>query len=338
MSYENKLSEWFKQVEKRAAELARRKASSSTAQEDETAPICEAKPETARIESPAKEAAEQTVFTAVEAGKVVVDTEATEVVEYTGEARPIEPKRDPAPALFDESDVPSVDDFFAFLDKSSDRKAVADQHVDEPFRVPEDQGTLNFTEGTGEPRPIIDEPKQKEFSVPEQVPVVEVQEVQNSQASAMPQISEMPDKRDEKPTPVRIAQPAKTEPAPEKTTLEEKWGRLPRHLQTLFAENVEEVAQRSYKSFKETRAQLIERLLDPIISLEEAARILNVCPTTVRRYTNRGVLPCLRTAGNQRRFRLSDVLNFMESQTRRGNKIVAAKENLTETQQVQIDA
>ncbi|HEY3297626.1 MAG TPA: helix-turn-helix domain-containing protein [Armatimonadota bacterium] len=75
-----------------------------------------------------------------------------------------------------------------------------------------------------------------------------------------------------------------------------------------------EVAQRSYKGFKETREELLERLLDPQISLEDTARILNVCPTTVRRYTNRGLLKHIRTAGNQRRFRLSDVLTFMEAQ------------------------
>jgi len=68
------------------------------------------------------------------------------------------------------------------------------------------------------------------------------------------------------------------------------------------------------KGFKETREQLLSRLLDPQLSLEDAARLLNVCPTTVRRYTNRGLLPHLRTAGNQRRFRLSDVLAFLEAQ------------------------
>ena len=41
---------------------------------------------------------------------------------------------------------------------------------------------------------------------------------------------------------------------------------------------------------------------------------LGVCATSVRRYTNRGLLKCFRTPGNQRRFRLSDVLDFMEKQ------------------------
>jgi len=77
-----------------------------------------------------------------------------------------------------------------------------------------------------------------------------------------------------------------------------------------------EAAQKSYKPFKETREELLQRLLDPMITLEEAARILDVCPTTVRRYTNRGMLKHLRTAGNQRRFRLSDVLAFLEASGR----------------------
>lgn len=62
----------------------------------------------------------------------------------------------------------------------------------------------------------------------------------------------------------------------------------------------------------ESREQLVQRLLDPVLSLEEAATLLDVCPTTVRRYTNRGVLKCYRTPGNQRRFRLSEVMSFME--------------------------
>lgn len=65
---------------------------------------------------------------------------------------------------------------------------------------------------------------------------------------------------------------------------------------------------------RENREQLIERLLDPTLTLSETATLLSVCPTTVRRYTKRGVLNCFRTPGNQRRFRLSDVISFMEEQ------------------------
>ncbi len=66
----------------------------------------------------------------------------------------------------------------------------------------------------------------------------------------------------------------------------------------------------------ETRQELVQRLLDPTLTLREAALLLDVCPTTVRRYTNRGLLNCFRTPGNQRRFHLSGVLDFMERRER----------------------
>jgi len=66
----------------------------------------------------------------------------------------------------------------------------------------------------------------------------------------------------------------------------------------------------------ENREELVVRLMDPVLSLEEAAILLDVCPTTVRRYTNRGVLKCYRTPGNQRRFRLSEIMGFMERRQR----------------------
>lgn len=75
---------------------------------------------------------------------------------------------------------------------------------------------------------------------------------------------------------------------------------------------------------KKKREELIESLLDPLITLEDAATILNVCKTTVRRYTNKAVLDCIRTPGGQRRFKLSQVLDFMAQQQQKkgrgGNK------------------
>ncbi len=113
----------------------------------------------------------------------------------------------------------------------------------------------------------------------------------------------------------------------------ELWASVPKHVQTLLAmERIEEdreVAQNSYKRpFAEKRRELIERLLDPVLSLEDTARLLNVCPTTVRRYTNKGILTHYRKEPEnpaeqkllpdketrQRRFRLSDILAFLESQ------------------------
>lgn len=93
----------------------------------------------------------------------------------------------------------------------------------------------------------------------------------------------------------------------------ERGDKAPRHWDLLTQIRGRDVAQNSYKSpFQETREELVQRLLDPELTLEETARLLDVCPTTVRRYTNKGQLRCFRTPGNQRRFRLSDILEFME--------------------------
>jgi excisionase family DNA binding protein len=91
--------------------------------------------------------------------------------------------------------------------------------------------------------------------------------------------------------------------------------RLPKKPSSLPDGGQKEAAQGSYKGFKESREELLQRLLDPILSLEDAARVLDVCPTTVRRYTNKGLLKHIRTAGNQRRFYLSDVLALLKART-----------------------
>jgi len=82
--------------------------------------------------------------------------------------------------------------------------------------------------------------------------------------------------------------------------------------------------QRLTKKNKLDREELIDKLLDPVISLDQAATLIGVCKTTVRRYTNRGELDCLRTPGLQRRFKLSQVLDFVkkreDEQKNRRNK------------------
>jgi excisionase family DNA binding protein len=90
-------------------------------------------------------------------------------------------------------------------------------------------------------------------------------------------------------------------------TLTARQQRLP-----LEVEETEEPTDERTTRAGETREELVQRLLDPVLTLQETAILLDVCPTTVRRYTNRGVLNCFRTPGNQRRFRLSDVIAFME--------------------------
>lgn len=135
----------------------------------------------------------------------------------------------------------------------------------------------------------------------------------------------------------RHARNVRPENVPSGLSATELWAAVPRHVQTLLSlerlEAEQEVAQFSYKRpFQEKRHELIERLLDPILSLEDTARLLNVCPTTVRRYTNKGILTYYRkepdraskvatengSSGEketrQRRFRLSDILAFLETQ------------------------
>jgi len=64
----------------------------------------------------------------------------------------------------------------------------------------------------------------------------------------------------------------------------------------------------------ETREEIIRRLLDPELTLHEAAAVLNLSKATVRRYTDHGKLVCLRTSGGQRRFHLSTLLTFLDRQ------------------------
>lgn len=99
--------------------------------------------------------------------------------------------------------------------------------------------------------------------------------------------------------------------------LQQVWETLPKSLEFLCSFFDDSVTANYYRGeFKESRADLIRRLLDPELSLEEAARLLGVCPATVRRYTNRKWLAHHRTSGGQRRFRLSDVARFVEQHGR----------------------
>jgi excisionase family DNA binding protein len=68
----------------------------------------------------------------------------------------------------------------------------------------------------------------------------------------------------------------------------------------------------------ETRDEIVRRLLDPELALYEAAAVLNLSKATVRRYTDQGKLPCVRTGGGQRRFRLSALLAFLDRRDPQG--------------------
>lgn len=123
------------------------------------------------------------------------------------------------------------------------------------------------------------------------------------------------------PRPRRRGFDAKVDLDPELRTAVES---LPRSLAFLLSEYDDGVTARSYGEFKETRKDLVRRLLDPVLSLEETSRLLGVCPATVRRYTNRGWLDHHRTAGGQRRFRLSDIARFVAEHGRLPDESSAA--------------
>ena len=91
------------------------------------------------------------------------------------------------------------------------------------------------------------------------------------------------------------------------------WDSLPKNLEFLFSFYDDSVTANYYRGeFKESRLELAQRLIDPELSLEETSRLLGVCPATVRRYTNRGWIQHHRTQGGQRRFRLSNLVKFVE--------------------------
>lgn len=104
---------------------------------------------------------------------------------------------------------------------------------------------------------------------------------------------------------------------PVTSELEMLWQQLPKNVRFLAGVYDDQVTQGYYSTkFKESREDLIRRLVDPELNLEDTARLLGVCPATVRRYTNRGWLLHHRTIGNQRRFRLSGIVDFVEKHGR----------------------
>lgn len=101
--------------------------------------------------------------------------------------------------------------------------------------------------------------------------------------------------------------------APLPTYVSELIQRAPKNMTFLASLYDDGVTQKYYSSkFSETREELIRRMLDPELNLEDTARLLGVCPATVRRYTNRGWLKHHRTKGNQRRFTLTGIVEFVE--------------------------
>ncbi len=312
--YENKLVEWFKQVELREKELKTKKETHQP-QPQTVMPMFNQldnirQIESVRLEEPVGMASTTAVATAMETKAVLAETIKVDEFDFADFEMTSQPREiSTSPGIFEDVEVPQVEDFISFSD-SSDRAQDITADAFPVIEVSRNRGIGHLSEGTGEPRPISSD-------VFLETPVrQEIEKIEAFETTVAPA-----------PEPVRaevVAPKPKYEAKPKaeskvrgNSSLQEKWDRMPHHLQTLFGVSAEEeVAQNSYKTFRENRGELIQKLLDPPITLEEAARVLNVCPTTVRRYTNRGVLKHFRTAGNQRRFRLSDVLTFMETKGR----------------------
>lgn len=115
--------------------------------------------------------------------------------------------------------------------------------------------------------------------------------------------------------------PRRSKPAEPAAVVDEDirqlWESVPRNVEFLSRYFDDSVTSNYYRGgFRETRNEMIRRLLDPELTLEEVSRLLGVCPATVRRYTNRGWLRHHRTQGGQRRFRLSGVVRFVEEHGR----------------------
>ncbi len=206
----------------------------------------------------------------------------------------------------EESALPALDDYIPFLRSRALETVESAPSMPETPLAPIGQAEAPVRPDSDEP--ALNEPLQPVFTPQAEGQVQQVGKVGIVRPSSA--VSERPRARHARPAaPAENIQPLD----PDKL-----WNLVPKHLQVLIAMDSDEVAQNSYKrQFKESRIDLISRLLDPTLSLEDTARVLNVCPTTVRRYTNKGMLTHQRTQGDQRRFKLSDVLAFLEAQSRK---------------------
>jgi excisionase family DNA binding protein len=76
-------------------------------------------------------------------------------------------------------------------------------------------------------------------------------------------------------------------------------------------EEVLEPVRRYLTVLLRERTRILNRLMNPELTLYEAAILLRVSRNTLRRLTNEGALPCTRTEGKQRRFKLNDILAYL---------------------------
>jgi excisionase family DNA binding protein len=295
-----RLGQWFKELEKKEKELKAKKHDNAKLDDVLKSYIAQ---ESSQNSSPKSESSSN--------GTPIESSEATKEMTYNlpktesniGSVSVIDADSD----LYDSADVPDIDDFISFDNTKSKVKESEYEDKIISSSVIEKENLTTISEGTGVPKPL----ELNSTEVTENKPQVREIEDLLKDADSFKKTESAPDITVKK----SVEKVKRVDPVLNETggSIKEKWDRMPHHLQILFGTTDSEIAQGSYKKFKENRGVLIERLLDPSISLEETARILHVCPTTVRRYTNKGTLKHFRTAGNQRRFKLSDVLSFLET-------------------------
>jgi excisionase family DNA binding protein len=197
---------------------------------------------------------------------------------------PVEPEEAPAPAAM--SSVPDLSDLFGGA--ANAEAASAAQHQFEDLTVHDELPAI------------------PEFRVPDlQVPSFELSVVRWGE---MPDLSEPEEEADSRELAEMGAKGGAIAPATTASRI-----KASPNWDLLAQIRGEKESEGGRARTGESRQELIERLVDPTLSLEETAVILGVCSTTVRRYTNKGILRHFRTKGNQRRFRLSDVVEFMDT-------------------------
>ncbi|MEP6755003.1 MAG: hypothetical protein ABJA67_05855 [Chthonomonadales bacterium] len=93
----------------------------------------------------------------------------------------------------------------------------------------------------------------------------------------------------------------------------EFWRLSPRHLQALFiVHNGDEQAKIMSRTFKENRIEVIQRLLDPNLSLGQTARVLKITPCKVRELRSTGNVILSRLPAKNHLSQIADALKFVE--------------------------
>ena len=155
--YDFKLGEWFKQVSKKEEELKAKKETGSLPPQTEAQRITatERKAEVVEVGAPAVEAP-ASAMSAAETREVFADIAVLERREpSTGTPRAIGNRPDKPSTLFDDSEIPPVEDFLSFLDRSPRNEPSLSEQMPPVREEPAERKLEHLSEGTGSPRPVV---------------------------------------------------------------------------------------------------------------------------------------------------------------------------------------